>query len=69
MKERLKELLHKNPFEAFRIVTTSGKEYEISNPELVASGESEITVYLPKSDQWAQIRLNQIVALESAPPA
>ena len=69
MKERLKELLLKNPFEAFRIVTTSGKEYEISSPELVASGESEITVYLPKSDQWAQIRLNQIVALESAQPA
>ena len=64
MLESLKELLDRDPFVPFRIVLTSGKEYEITNPHLVALGESQITVYPPRSDKWSILRLNQIASLD-----
>ena len=69
MKEQLHELLHRDPFIPFRIVLTSGKEYGVDNPDLVAFGESQITVYAPKSDRWSILRLNQIASLEATQAA
>ena len=65
MLESFRELLHRDPFVPFRVVLTSGKEYEVTNPDLVAIGESQFTLYAPKSDKWAMLRLNQIASLES----
>ncbi len=69
MIKQLHELLDSEPFVPFRIVLTSGKEYPISNPHLVAFGESQITVYTPKSDHWAILRLNQIASVETVQAA
>jgi hypothetical protein len=69
MRETIKEMLDGEPFLPFRIILTSGKEYEISNPYLVALGESQITVYTPKSDRFAILRLNQIASVETAQAA
>lgn len=69
MLEQIKELLHANPFVSFRIVLTSGKEYSVENPDLVAIGESQMNVYAPKSDQFVIIRLNQISSIEVYPQA
>lgn len=69
MREHLLELLRKDPFIPFKVVLTSGKEYEISNPHLVAVGETEMTVYVAKSDRWAMLRMNQVASLESAQAA
>ena len=66
MLESIEELLNRQPFEAFLIVTASGDKYEVRNPHLVALGESQINYFFPKSDRWTFIRLNQITALESA---
>ena len=49
----LADMLKPDPFIPFRIVLTSGKEYEIVNPQLVALGQTQITVYAPKSDNWS----------------
>jgi hypothetical protein len=69
MFETLREMLNREPFLAFRIVLTSGKEYDISNPELVAVGETQITVYAPRSDRFSILRLNQIASIESTQAA
>ena len=69
MKEQLHELLHHEPFVPFRIVLTSGKEYTVSNPDLIAFGESQITVYAAKSDHWSILRLNQIASIETVQAA
>jgi hypothetical protein len=69
MFETLREMLNREPFMAFRIVLTSGKEYDISNPELVAVGETQITVYAPRSDRFSILRVNQIASIESAQAA
>lgn len=48
----LDELINREPFLPFRIVLTSGKEYSIVNPNLLAIGQTQLTVYAPKSDDW-----------------
>jgi hypothetical protein len=64
MLDSLRELLHREPFHPFRIVVTSGDRYEVTNPDLVAIGETQIFYCHPKSDRFTFIRLNQIVALD-----
>ena len=65
MLDTLREMLHQEPFQPFRIVLTSGGGYEVVNPDLVALGQTQLTLYFPRSDRYAVLRLNQIAALES----
>ena len=69
MEEQLLELLNREPFIPFRIVMSSGHEHEVSNPNLVAVGESQLNLYIPKSDQFSILRLNQVVAIHVAQAA
>jgi hypothetical protein len=62
--ETIRELLHREPFAPFRVVLTSGSSYDVTNPDLVALGQSQITLYAPKSDRWSILRLNQIAAVD-----
>jgi len=69
MKEQILELLDREPFTPFRIVMTSGHEHEVTNPHLVAIGESQINVYGPKSDRYVILRINQVSAIHVAQAA
>jgi hypothetical protein len=64
MMQSIRDLLHGEPFVPFRIILTSGREYDVTNPDLVAVGESQITLYAPKSDRWSILRINQIASVE-----
>jgi len=64
MFDTIREMLNKEPFEPFRIVLTSGSGYDIRNPELVALGQTQLTLYYPRSDKFAMLRVNQIAAIE-----
>lgn len=63
MRELINEMLSKDPFAPFRIVLTSGEGFEISNPNLLALGKTQLTIYQPRSDRWARLRLNQVASL------
>jgi len=65
MLEQLREYLHREPFQPFRIVTTSGHAYEVQSPDSVAIAESFLFYCFPHSDKSAHVRLNQVVALET----
>jgi hypothetical protein len=65
VEKTLLELLDKEPFRPFRIVLTSGDRYEVSNPHLVAIGDSEIFYCYPQTDRFVYIRKSQIAALEA----
>ena len=69
MIDELKELLRRDPFHPFRIVTTSGHAYDVANPLSLALAETYLFYAYPKSDRSARIRLSQIVALEEHEPA
>ena len=66
---QLQEHLDREPFQPFRIITTSGDRYEVLTPHEVAIAKTYLFYAFPHSDRSAHIRLNQIVALESAEPA
>jgi hypothetical protein len=69
MLDSIRELLHKTPFESFKIVMASGEKYEVESPELVAIGQTQINYFYPRSDRWVFIRLNQITSVESGSKA
>jgi len=64
MLETIRELKHRNPFVPFRIITTSGDRYDVTDPDAMALLDSQIFIAHPRSDRWTFIRLNQIVTVE-----
>ncbi len=65
MLESIVKMLDAKPFHPFRIVLTSGSAYDVTNPHLVAMGQSQIVFCFPRSDRHAILRLNQIAAIET----
>lgn len=65
MIDQIRELLHRDPFQPFRIILTSGDRYDVGNPDLVALSQSYVFYVFPKSDRMAWLRLNQIASVET----
>ena len=65
MIEDLKSWLDNNPFVPFRIVVTSGSEYEVTSPYQIAIGQTQLDYFFPRSDRKATVRLNQLVAFKT----
>lgn len=65
MRETITEMLRKDPFQPFWVILTSGDRLEITNPFLIALGQSEIHVLYPRSDRFAVLRWNQVAAVET----
>jgi hypothetical protein len=65
MIDQLREYLDREPFQPFRIVTSSGDKYEVLNPHGIALAQTYLFYAYPRSDRSAHIRLSQIVALKS----
>lgn len=65
MLDQMKEALRREPFQPFRIITTSGDRYDVLDPLSVAVAETYLFYAFPKSDRSAHLRLNQIVAIET----
>lgn len=61
----IRELLERDPFHPFRIVLTSGDRYDVTNPHLLAIGETQIFYCYPSSDRFSFIRSNQITAVDT----
>lgn len=64
MREEILDHLNREPFVPFRIVLTSGQGFDVTNPNLVAVGETILHVMYPRSDRYAILRQNQIASLE-----
>jgi hypothetical protein len=64
MLDEIRDLLNREPFVPFRIALTSGQVYDVTDPNLVALGQTQINIYPPKSDRYSIIRLNQIASIE-----
>lgn len=50
-RETITERLSREPFEPFRIVTSSGESYTVRNPHVVALMKSQIFIAQPNSDR------------------
>jgi len=61
----IKERLTKDPFEPFRIRSSSGETCDIPTPLLVALMKTKIFIAFPNSDKWAELSYPHVAALES----
>jgi hypothetical protein len=63
--ETIRELLDRDPFEPFRIVTSSGESYVIRNPHLVAMMKSRLFVAMADGDRWTFVNYLHITAVDA----
>jgi hypothetical protein len=68
MRQEIIEHLNRDPFTPFRLTLSSGQGYDVTNPNLVALGESLLHVMFPRSDRYAILRLNQLTSVEIIEP-
>lgn len=60
----IREGLHRDPFEPFRVVTSSGDSYAVRNPHLVAMMDHRLFIALPKG-RWTFVPYLHISSIES----
>ncbi|MCL2640034.1 MAG: hypothetical protein FWD53_04245 [Phycisphaerales bacterium] len=60
----IQELIDKEPFRPFNIITSSGKEYPVKDPRLVVVLRADVFYAFPKKDRWTTIAISHITALE-----
>jgi len=64
IRDEIRELLLREPFEPFRILTTVGEWYEIRNSALAALMKSAIFIAFPKSNRGVTIPFLHVATLE-----
>jgi len=62
---RLRELLHREPFEPFRLVLSSGTSYDIRNPELVVPMNREAFLAFEDGDRCAFVPYMHVASIET----
>jgi hypothetical protein len=61
----LREFIHREPFESFRVRVTSGDAYEVRDPDLVVLMRSRLFIAFPRSDRSVHVPYLHIAAVES----
>ncbi len=63
--DTIREMLDREPFEPFRVVTSSGESYVVRDPHLVALLKSEVFIAHPGSDRRTYVRFRLVTAVET----
>ncbi len=65
----IRDVLHREPFEPFEIVMSSGEKHLVKHPELVFVTEGRIIVVVdPAADRTADLALTHVTELRRAQP-
>ncbi len=62
--QSIEELVQQQPFRSFRIHTAGGKDYLVTDPQLVVPMRTEIFYAFANKDRWAIIPLSHITSIE-----
>ncbi|MBI5864383.1 MAG: hypothetical protein HZB38_07735 [Planctomycetes bacterium] len=63
--DTIRELLLRDPFEPFRIVTSSGESFVVRDPVTVALMKSQVFIAQPRSDRSTYIPFLHITTVET----
>jgi hypothetical protein len=71
--DTFKEILHRTPLEAFRVVMSSGESYNVMSPEMVLVTKSALILALPdasrpEGERWAFCSYLHIAHVEILKP-
>lgn len=64
-RENIGELLEREPFLPFRLVMSSGKAYEVTNPNSAMLLKSEVFVVFPDGERWTHVPFLHIASIET----
>ena len=67
--ETIRDLLHRQPFEAFEIRLSNGEVYQVRHPENVALAKTRIAIAYPEADRiilCSLVHINSIEAVRAA---
>jgi hypothetical protein len=75
--DELREAVHQQPFDRFRVVLTTGATYDIRHPDLIMVGRRSVTIGITNDpngtayDRTIKVDLLYVVGIEElpAPPA
>ena len=59
----LQERLDNEPFEPFRVNTSDGKHFDITNPRMTVAMETRLFIAFP-DEGWTLLALRQVTSLE-----
>lgn len=62
--EEIRELLEREPFQAFRIRSSSGIAYDVVNPSLAVVMKSQVLIAAPRSDRYSIVPFLHVAGLE-----
>jgi hypothetical protein len=71
--EELRAAVHKQPFEPFRVVLTTGTTYDIRHPDLIMVGQRSATIGMTNNpeatafDRTIKVDLLQVAGIEELP--
>jgi len=63
--ETIREMLARDPFEPFRIVTSGGESFIVRDPHTVALMKSEVFIAQPKTDRRTFIPLLHVITVKT----
>jgi hypothetical protein len=63
-RESIEPLTLRDEFRAFKIITSAGVAYDITDPGGLALGKSELFYFFPRSDRSIHIPYAQIATIE-----
>lgn len=61
----IRELLDREPFVPFRLILSSGKNYDVLNPQTTVLLKSEIFIAFPDGERWSLVPLLHIASVET----
>jgi hypothetical protein len=67
--DAIRELLHRQPFEPFELVMSSGEVHQVKHPEFAILSPSRLIVVDPVTDRLAILSLVHITEVRMLQPA
>ena len=65
LRDNIHEMIHREPFQSFRLVTTTGRSYIVHDPDLLVLMRSEVFIAQPNSDKHAFVPLLHVSAVDT----
>jgi hypothetical protein len=72
MIQKLRELLHGNPFRPFTVALADGRKFSITSPDMIwmpADGRGGLHFFIPAEDVIVSVNLMLVTSVEWASPA
>ena len=67
VKNEILELVNRDNFRQFAIITSAGVRYDITDPNALAVARDKVHYYFPNSDRAIHVPYDQIATVEELP--